>query len=66
MDLEKTRILALVISTRCKVCFSVDRGQLLLASRGKIKLYKKYGPRWQEEEVLNRFWHFSGVAGEAS
>ena len=49
-----------------KFAFFDDRGQLL-ASRGKIKLYKKYGLGRQEEEVLNRFWHFSGVvAGEAS
>ena len=64
MDLGMTRILALVTSTlahRRRRAFSACLGRQLLATRGKIKLYKKYGLGRQEEEVLNRFWHFSGV-----
>ena len=49
-------MLALVIST-----LNVYE---LLATMGKIKLYQKIWTPvgWaQEEEVLNRFWHFSEV-----
>ena len=63
-----TRILALVTSTlahrRRRRAFSACLGRQLLATRGKIKLYKKYGLAVdRKKKFLNRFWHFLGSQG---
>lgn len=67
MDLGMTRILALVTSTlahRRRRAFSACLGRQLLATRGKIKLYKKYGLAVdRKKKFLNRFWHFLGSQG---